>query len=407
MSRTWISSAFVLLAFFLSFPAEGAGEQWLQHRAAGMGGRSVPGSSHLSPDVTSQAPAGVALPKFAGADPVFVRWETPMLKSGGVWLALDRARKNGPYNRLFIDSNADGSLADEQPVRTESLGGSYAQFAPAKVLLAGEDGPVAYYLRVQSSVYTVNALFRGAQQTEQVRVYITSAGWYEGLVEIGGHKWRCQLVDFNVNGCFNDTTPYSETMDRIRLGPADDRTGEQLDALFLGKFVEVEGALFSVQAARDGAWVKFTKAENVPMGTIRVPPEITQIDVGAENGLFHRQPVNGAAQIPAGRYRVEKWFIDRKDANGVSWRLEGNTRSSITPFDLAAGGETTLDFGEPVICGLTASGGGGQWGLNQSLQGRSGETITLTRNGNQPPAPKVRVKNADASYDRVFSMQYG
>jgi len=41
------------------------------------------------------------------------------------------------------------------------------------------------------------------------------------------------------------------------------------------------------------------------------------------------------------------------------------------------------------------------------LTGRSGEHVTLTRNGESAPAPQVAIRNSDGSYDRRFDFALG
>ena len=50
---------------------------------------------------------------------------------------------------------------------------------------------------------------------------------------------------------------------------------------------------------------------------------------------------------------------------------------------------------------------GGVWRFTQGVKGPSGERITLQRKGQRPPAPKLRIANADGSYERVLSFEYG
>jgi len=56
---------------------------------------------------------------------------------------------------------------------------------------------------------------------------------------------------------------------------------------------------------------------------------------------------------------------------------------------------------------LKARKSGSGYSFSQNLLGQLGERIELTRNGAQPPAPKLHVKNKDGTYDRTFSFEYG
>ena len=85
-------------------------EQWLEYHT------SNDGRAYHPMELTTNPPPGVALPKL-NAPPYFARWLTPMDPAGGRWLCLDRTRKSGPYDRLFIDSNGNGRLDDETPIK--------------------------------------------------------------------------------------------------------------------------------------------------------------------------------------------------------------------------------------------------------------------------------------------------
>jgi hypothetical protein len=67
-----------------------------------------------------------------------------------------------------------------------------------------------------------------------------------------------------------------------------------------------------------------------------------------------------------------------------------------------------LEFGDPVIGRLAAQKQGEVHRFAEpTLIGRNGERIVLTRGGIKPPPPKLRIKNADGSYNKQFTFEYG
>jgi hypothetical protein len=94
----------VLAGMGLASVARAQPEQWLQYHT-GADGR---GYRYLA--LTTNAPAGVALPKLAG-QPYFARWHTPLDPSGGRWLCLERTRQGGLWDRLDLDTTGNGRLA--------------------------------------------------------------------------------------------------------------------------------------------------------------------------------------------------------------------------------------------------------------------------------------------------------
>ena len=315
-----------------------------------------------------------------------------MVESGYLWISLDRTQKQGPWNRLFIDSNGNGHLNDETAITAYRTDQYSAYFGPVKVVFEGEDGPLTYHLN-----------FRFYNYNEQNRhLYVYSGGWYEGTITIAGAKKHCVLIDQNANGTFDDKALEAHKCDRIRIGKKGGR-----DTRYVGNFIEVDGVLYQPEIARDGAYIKLTKAEDVKFGNIRLPETITEFSAGGENGLFTLKPEKGTGSMPVGRYRVNYWAIEREDERGKKWKLQSNVFSRKGDFEITADKEAELSIGEPIISTLQARKSSSGYSFSQNLQGRLGERIELTRNGAQPPAPKLHVKDKDGTYDRTFSFEYG
>ncbi len=377
---------------FLASPAGAQDQQWLQYRSASEAARTigrVP-SKYLSS--TDKPPQDVELPQFKSQQQFFAKWSTPMVESGRLWIALDRTNKQGQWNRLFIDSNGNGHLNDETAITAYRMDQYSAYFGPVKVVFEGEDGPLTYHLN-----------FRFYNYNEQNRrLYVYSGGWYEGTINVAGVKKYCVLIDQNVNGTFDDKSLEAHKCDRIRIGKKGDR-----DTRYVGNFIEVDGVLYQPEIARDGAYVKLTKAEDVKFGNILLPESITEFSAGGENGLFTLKPEKGTGSLPEGRYRINYWTIERKDEKGKKWKLQSSLFSQKGDFEIVGDKETELSIGEPIISTLQARKSGSGYSFSQNLQGQLGERIALTSNGARPPAPKLHIKNKDGTYDRLFSFEYG
>jgi hypothetical protein len=370
----------------------GQEQQWLQYRYGrevsllGGGTRFMP----LAP-LTADRPAGVALPSFQGTSPFFAKWQTPMVKSGFLWVALDRTTKAGPCNRLYIDSNGDGRLDDETAVSAYQMDQYSAGFGPVKVIFQVEDGPVTYHLN-----------FRCSKYRDKPELMASPGGWYEGDITVGGAKKHCILFDYDVNGTFDDRSPNVSESDRISIG---EKTGQ--DAAFVGRYIEVDGVLYEPQIARDGACVRLGKAENVKFGRVRLPDSIVTCRVAGENGSFTVTPKDGAGSLPVGSYHVLGWMLERTDGAGAKWQANASARSEKATVEIREDQDAELDVGEPIVATLQASVASKAYSLRLLTTGRAGEQIELLRNGARPQAPKVRISNADGSYDRTFNFEYG
>ncbi|MFB0554482.1 MAG: hypothetical protein ACETWQ_14350 [Phycisphaerae bacterium] len=375
----------------LTSPARAQDEQWLQYRSEREAWRIVGDMEPSNPKVVSEKPQGIELPDFKCNDPFFARWPTPMVDSGGLWMAFDRKSKDGPHDLLYMDLNANGSLADESALEAYERDERNAKFESIKILFDGEDGPITYHLNV--------TFYRSRNRTSLV---LWPAGWYEGAIKVAGTKKHCMLIDHNANGTFNDKSLNAAECDRIRIGEKGGR-----DTRYVGNFIEVDGMLYRPEIARDGAYIKLSKAEDVKFGNIRLPETITEFSAGGENGLFTLKPEKGTGSLPVGRYRVNYWAIERKDEKGKKWKMQGEGFSNKGDFNITADKETELSIGEPVISTIEPQSRSGTRAFSHNLKGRLGESIELTSDGVRPRAPKLNIKSKDGTYDRTFSFEYG
>jgi len=388
--RTWGHIPLILLVSGVSFAAAQE-EQWLQYCSAPE--VSLPGIDvgWRQLEVTSRAPTGVELPDFETQGQLFAKWPTPMVPAGYLWIAVDRSGDPGLYDQLYIDTDGDGHLDDETAVPNRLMTQYNVFFGPVKVVFQIEDGPVSYHLNL-----------RFYSSGDRQSVYYSSGGWYEGPITVGGAKMACVLWDGNTNGAFDDTSLDSSESDRIQI-----KQNKNPVTLFVGRYLDVGGTLYQPEIARDGAYVKLSPAADVPRGRLRVGPGVTTVSAGGENGLFVLTPEDGICSLPAGTYRTYEWTVARKDDDGKNWRLVGRGASRADSFDVTEGEVTELAIGEPVVATLKANRGKGAYSFQQSLRGKDGEYIELTCNGSRPPAPRLRIKNKEGTYDRTYSFAYG
>jgi hypothetical protein len=374
----------LVAGLFLACAACAQPEQWLQYRTGGEA------RARQWIDVSTNLPPSVALPKFS-AQPFFARWATPLDPAGGRWICLDRARKSGPYDRLYVDSNGNGRLDDEKPLSAKRTDQNYAYFDPARLVFKGEDGPITYHLALQTY-----------QSGNDAELLLGSGGWYEGVVNLDGKKVRLQLIDGNINGIFNDRSSNPYSSDRVIVDG--DKAGER----FLGKMIEVNGQLFQIEAARDGAFVKIQKAQNVVLGQVRVPETISEFTAYGTNGHFIRQPVKGEFTLPAGKYRVHGWSIERKDDKGARWELSGYSFGDAAGFEVAAAKPAAVEIGEPVrgVLQITERTNN-PIAFSLRFQGRLGEQIQILKGGQRPSGPKLTVSTLDGSVRYTNTFEYG
>ena len=388
----------VVGVFILALAAGAQDEQWLQYHSereaqriiGSMGSISRGVSTYKSADANTYKPADVKLPQFKTSQQFFAEWWTPMIKSNWLWIALDRSSEHGKWDLLYIDSNGDGHLDDEEAVTAYRTDQYYTYFGPVKIVFEGEDGPISYHLN-----------FRFYDYNEQNRrLYIYQGGWYEGEITVAGQKKNCMLVDYNVNGTFNDKSLQSNESDRIRIG----RKGSE-DTRFVGNYIEVDDVLYRLEVAQDGAFIKLAKAEDVKFGNIKLPEAITEFSAGGENGLFTRELKNGVTSLPVGKYRIDHWEIDRKDDKSKNWIMRGRSFGEHGDFEITEAGETALEIGEPVIANLHVNLNGTNYEFEKSIRGSLGEYVELTSGGSDVRNLwKLSAKNTDGSFAKTYPM---
>jgi hypothetical protein len=387
-NRNYILLAVGICLLVITTSAGAQDEQWLQYHSEREAQRIIGDMRTVYKGVTTNKPADVNLPQFKTSQQFFAVWPTPMVKNVWLWIALDRSSEQGKWDRLYIDSNGNGRLDDEDAVAAYQTDQYSTYFGPVKVVFEGEDGPVTYHLN-----------FRFYDYNEQNRrLFIYSGGWYEGEVTVGGQKKYCVLIDYNVNGTFNDKSLQSGDSDRIGIGDKGDQ-----NTSFVGNYIEVGNVLYRTEIARDGAFIKLAGAEDVKYGNIRVPETITELTVGGENGQFTHKLKDGVTTLPVGQYRIDHWQIDRKDDKGKSWTMRGSSFGERGNFEITEETETALEIGEPITAGLQVQPNGENYEFSKSLRGSLGEYVTLTAGGQDVRNLwKMKASNSDGTFEKIY-----
>ena len=370
---------------------------WLSYRTASRGWVAVRGTAGQTIELAVTAPQGLAEMEFTGSRPLFGKWKTPLAAAGHLWVSLDSSQKDGPYDRLWIDANGDGQLADNPPAaaaRTRTYRGRQsAEFQAVKVMLPGDDGgPTAFHLNFRLE----------KPKRDKAKLTARAAGWYEGRVPMRGKKWLLTLFDADANGCFSDARCDWRLSDRIRL-----TDGDTVIVGRAGKYLQIGPRLHRLTIARDGCSVRLAEPKAVEMGTVDVSG-LTAFSAGGANGLLFPQMSDGVAKLPIGAYRLRHWEIETKDKWGTAWKLSAAAPAKPVEFVVGQDNSVALTAGPPVVTSVTARRQGSTWAFsNPRVVGRAGEAVTLTRNGRRPPAPMLRIRNADDSYNRRFTFEYG
>ncbi len=377
-----------IFIFVVAGAGSGAEETWLRYATVGASGaRNLPMAFNPL-EVSVHPPSDVAMPGFSGWIQYYGRIESLMSPSGSVAVVLDVGNDN---RDIYVDSNCDGSLADEKPVKSDVIMYGRTAFGPVKVVFPTDDGPVAYHILPYSGAPGENFV-----------MYVSSACYYEGTVNVGGVSYGVKLVDTNCNGTFNDAFSKEATSDTVVLGGPGGET-----TLLVGRYVEVGGNLYEAEIARDGAYVRFSPATDIATGKVLVPGEVMTLTVAGENGSFSLASPGGSLTVPAGDYYVQSWTLQRTDDKGITWTVYAAAGADAQAISVTAGGETALDISDPFKATVDVAFRGGEYVINGGLKGRLGERIAVTAASRSVAKPEVRITNADGTYDKTFSLEYG
>jgi hypothetical protein len=367
-------------------------EQWLDYHVA----REGRGYHYLT--LTTNPPPRIQLPKL-NAPPYFAHWTTP-LDPAGRWLCLDRSKKSGLYDRVYFDSTGNGRLDDKPSVSTSRSDQYSAYFEPLRMVFKGEDGPITYHLVLRFMQYDGG----------DVNLLASSGGYYAGKVDIGGKKRLVELIDQDVNGTFNDRGAGVGETDCVTI------EGDKVGQRYLGKLLEVDGQLYQVEVARDGAFIKVQKAENIVLGQVRVPETISEFTAFGENGHFVRSPAKGEFTLPVGDYHIQDWKINRKDDKGAAWELSAYNFNDSARFEVAADKPASLEVGEPMRASMEvqepnippgARNTSQQLTLNLRFEGHYGETLQIMKGNERPKGPRLTLTSLDGTYRYTNTFEFG
>jgi len=344
-------------------------------------------------------PDGVSLPENAGVDPVFAKWQTPLAKEGFVYLAAAKSAERSGYDRVFVDADGDGNLADESPLSPTDR---HNVFGPVEVVFPGHGVPLKFCIKVE--VATV--AFTGEGMRSETTLNVEPVCWYEGNVTLDGKEYRVALVDGTANGAFDDTSMDLSNVDYIAVG---EKGAKDLDHRCMGKYIQMGGKIYHPRPARFGGRIEFLPPEPFATGTVRINGEAASLTLAGENGQLSFDLVNGRAQFPVGKWMPKSWALERKDADGGRWTLDGMDFPSTAVFEVAPRAESAIDIGEPVnaTAAWTGFGEPGERVFEFAMGGRMGEQVRIGKDDDRAPAPSLHIRSADGSYDRTVSFKYG
>ncbi len=349
----------------------------------------------------TDVPEGLKLPVFRSAQPRFMLYHSSLLDPNstyqvvgdprsdpGIWCAVDDPTDDPADARLYIDTNGNKSLADEEPILPVAIG--------------VHDGPQGYHdVRFgvvnidhpgRANMPSVPLIVSYWQYHKNYFLCFTTAGWYQGRVDIGEEVYDCLLVDNDADGKFNNSSVSFGFADRFFLG-------EQRIEYMPGKYAQVDGKVYHPVIAMDGSSIEFVPAEYEAVGTVSVGSDVDLLIAAGENGMLDAEVVDGVGELPIGRYRLHSTRVSRVDADGRTWSIDGSKFRDGGVFQVVEDTETPLSLGAPIDVRLNFRvNADGVYQMNYALHNPLDGTMLMTLDGENAPLATLHVSNTDGTY---------
>ena len=145
----------------------------------------------------------------------------------------------------------------------------------------------------------------------------------------------------------------------------------------------------------------------IQLGYIRIHEDVNAVVYNNRDEKFTIQGVKEPVRLPAGRYCIESWALERTDKNGAVWKLNTKDIANKKTFDIAEDAEVKLPIGEPIVSALTVRKEDSEFYFRHYFKGQLGEEIDVTKNQSTGDPPKLLIRNEDGSYQESITFEYG
>jgi len=306
------------------------------------------------------------LPEAVSATPLF---GVLTLGDSEFLVMIDRVKTDDAfYCRIHLDRNRDRDLTNDHP-----LDGTAQRFAGrdyALVMIPGEC-ELEYRLGDRTLPYRLEFSLRGQQLDEFDEaeidperlsrfVYITARAqsWYEGEIQLDGHRYRLALGDRNCNGLYSDTAlvdenvmyvgryPLYATGDWFYATEEDELTTK--DALVLGDHLIIGERLFELEISAAERRLTLTPRTDglLPLELDPAPERLLANTPGFERVVMMLNP-GAEAELPPGSYRLLQYRLVREAEEGERWVLEAKGTKETAYVQLSGSAGSCMEFAEP------------------------------------------------------------
>jgi len=301
------------------------------------------------------------------------------LGDGQILFILDRKETKSPfYDRLYADTNGNRDLTDDPVLDvtatrrsipgTEKGMSAYSQFRidDAVIQVGGKPSPYhfkvnAYYSNVRrkrsgpGKPLEVTVLKRTpAEAAAAVNLNLFTNAAYRGAFSLGDKTYHVILSDNNADGRFgrrmqlHGSRKLGARNDLLYLSTTNRFTYQ--DGMEIGDLLCLGGRVFGVEFhPSEGKLALTPKTENLVR--VPLPMEVERLHFVSEDEatVIMAFRAGKAIALPAGRYRLHSYQVNRKDDGGNVWELKAAAEENSPVFSVGGGETPALAFGEPYV----------------------------------------------------------
>jgi hypothetical protein len=340
-------------------------------------------------------------------------------------VAVDESRGTGSgYDTLYFDANGNGDLTDDPKVagtpETREQDGKTVvdmrrvEFPTVEVAVNHDGTTVPHHLRPYIYAYGTPSLS------------LRTAGYCEGLLQVGRKSFKAALVDDTCNGRFDDLYAVPDNayrggniwargdtlvIDVNGDGEYDKGSRDTPEVFHLGKYLALDGCCYDLDVAPDGREVTLAPTA-APLGSIATNQDSYSLELLSETtGTLKVLGGSGKVRVPADEYLMAQCSLSVEDEDGARWRIVGQGRFNQDAVVIKPSKTTSLTLGPPLVAKLSMTKKGArEFSFDLAISGQGGESYTadnFARNGKTPPPPRLRVRDSEGKVVKIGSFEYG
>lgn len=286
-------------------------------------------------------------------------------------------------DKLYLDTDYDGDLADETPVEGVADGADHV-FGPMSVTVG--DGPDARPV-------CILVRFEGLER----RLICLPGGCWSGEIDLGGATRRVAFVDGDYDGLmaarpFSLAASRSRRFDRFAIDRDSDGRFGAGEIQPVPRLVECDGVWYAAETNSQKLTLRLTRTEP-EFGTIDAGTPDVLLYLASDTGLHLLSGGDGKLCVPAGTYFA--WggmTLSAKDADGARWSMKGDLSAAGQVIAVGGGETVSLDVMPVVKVGVRALDDPRQLYITTWLETAGGVRFVGAYKGQErQPAPSLRI----------------